>query len=349
MKPAAFEYAAPAALAEALALKAEHGDEAKFLAGGQSLMPTMNFRLAQPAILIDINGIDGVAGIRPGDAGRSRIGALTRYRTLERDAAFARAFPLVAEALPHIAHPQIRNRGTIGGNLSHADPASEFPAITLALQARDEFCSGADHRSMRPRPLVAASVGPYGAMLADGSEYRGGYAIDDRELEAFHRPRLEVLAGSGADLLAFETIPCLREALVLARLLEEFPSMSAWMSFSCRDGRRNCEGEAIGTCAAALGRYDQIGAIGINCTRPEFAASLIANLRTATDKPLVAYPNSGERYDALTKTWHGHAVHDGERALPFAELSKAWVEAGARLIGGCCRTTPEDIAELAAR
>jgi carbon-monoxide dehydrogenase medium subunit len=136
MKPAPFKYVAATSLEHALSLKAEHGDDAKFLAGGQSLMPTMNFRLAQPAILIDINGIDGGAGIRTGDAGGSRIGALTRYRTLERDVEFARAFPLIAEALPHIAHPQIRNRGTIGGNLSHADPASELPAIAVALQAR---------------------------------------------------------------------------------------------------------------------------------------------------------------------------------------------------------------------
>jgi CO/xanthine dehydrogenase FAD-binding subunit len=136
MKPAPFKYIAATSLEHALSLKAEHGDDAKFLAGGQSLMPTMNFRLAQPAILIDINGIDGVAGVRPGDAGRSRIGALTRYRTLERDPALARAFPLIADALPHIAHPQIRNRGTIGGNLSHADPASELPAIAVALHAR---------------------------------------------------------------------------------------------------------------------------------------------------------------------------------------------------------------------
>ena len=106
----------------------------KFLAGGQSLMPTMNFRLAQPAILIDINPIDGPRRHPDGDGGGSRIGALTRYRALERDAACRRAFPLIAEALPHIAHPQIRNRGTIGGNLSHADPASELPAIVVALR-----------------------------------------------------------------------------------------------------------------------------------------------------------------------------------------------------------------------
>ena len=147
MKPAPFKYIAATSLEHALSLKAEHGDDAKFLAGGQSLMPTMNFRLAQPAILIDINGIDGIAGIRAGDAGGSRIGALTRYRALERDAAFARAFPLIAEALPHIAHPQIRNRGTIGGNLSHADPASELPAIAVALQ-RPIPCSGGQARAM---------------------------------------------------------------------------------------------------------------------------------------------------------------------------------------------------------
>src|ERR1019366_1598177 len=126
MKPASFRYISATSLEHALSLKAEHGDDAKFLAGGQSLIPTMNFRLARPAILIDLNEIDELAGIRPCD-GATRVGALTRYRALQRDAAFALAFPLIGEALPHIAHPQIRNRGSIGGNLSHADPASELP------------------------------------------------------------------------------------------------------------------------------------------------------------------------------------------------------------------------------
>jgi CO/xanthine dehydrogenase FAD-binding subunit len=135
MKPAPFRYIAAASLEHALSLKAEHGDDAKFLAGGQSLMPAMNFRLARPAVLIDINEIKDLAGIRP-SAAATRVGPVTRYRTLQRDAAFARDFALIGEALPHIAHPQIRNRGTIGGNLSHADPASELPAIALALGAR---------------------------------------------------------------------------------------------------------------------------------------------------------------------------------------------------------------------
>jgi len=133
MKPAPFKYIAARSLEQALALKAEHGDEARFLAGGQSLVPTMNFRLTQPAVLIDINPLPQLAGMQKSGPESLRIGALTRYRDLERDPTTARDLPLVAEALPHIAHPQIRNRGTIGGNLAHADPASEMPAIVVAL------------------------------------------------------------------------------------------------------------------------------------------------------------------------------------------------------------------------
>jgi aerobic carbon-monoxide dehydrogenase medium subunit len=136
MKPAPFRYVAARAVEQALALKAEHGDEARFLAGGQSLVPTMNFRLTQPAVLIDINPLTELSGINNGAGDRIRVGALTRYRTLERDPAVSEHLPLIAEALPHIAHPQIRNRGTIGGNLAHADPASEMPAIVLGLGGR---------------------------------------------------------------------------------------------------------------------------------------------------------------------------------------------------------------------
>jgi CO/xanthine dehydrogenase FAD-binding subunit len=135
MKPAPFRYVAARSVEQALALKAEHGDEARFLAGGQSLVPAMNFRLTQPAVLIDINPLNELAGVRNGGE-RVRIGALTRYRALERDPMVQVKLPLVAEALPVIAHPQIRNRGTIGGNLAHADPASEMPAIVLTLGGR---------------------------------------------------------------------------------------------------------------------------------------------------------------------------------------------------------------------
>ena len=148
MKPAPFNYIAASSLAHALSLKAEHGDEARFLAGGQSLIPAMNFRLARPAVLIDINGVGHLAGVDRSNRAEIRIGALTRYRDLERDGDFLKACSLFADALPHIAHPQIRNRGTIGGNLSHADPASELPAIVLAMEATMRIKSATGERQM---------------------------------------------------------------------------------------------------------------------------------------------------------------------------------------------------------
>jgi carbon-monoxide dehydrogenase medium subunit len=136
MKPAPFRYVAAESLGQALTAKALNGDEARFLAGGQSLVPAMNFRLARPTMLIDVNPLRELDFVRVGGDGSLRIGALTRHRTLERDALVAQHAPLVAEAVRHVAHPQIRNRGTLGGNLAHADPASELPAVMLALGAR---------------------------------------------------------------------------------------------------------------------------------------------------------------------------------------------------------------------
>ena len=195
MKPAPFKYIAATSLEHALSLKAQYGDEAKFLAGGQSLIPTMNFRLARPAVLIDINEIAGLAGIHP-STGPTRVGPLTRYRALQRDAAFTGSFPLIAEALPHIAHPQIRNRGTIGGNLSHADPASELPAIAVALGARfrlqavkqerwvhaSEFFVGALTTTLKPDEMLAEIELPLakprtGSCFMEIARRRGDFAI----------------------------------------------------------------------------------------------------------------------------------------------------------------------------
>lgn len=149
MKPAAFRYLAPSSVEEALAAKAENGDDARFIAGGQSLVPAMNFRLAQPAVLIDLNGVAGLDSIESGAA--IHIGAMARNRAVERSALIARALPLVAEAMPHVAHPQIRNRGTLGGNLAHADPASEMPAVMVALDARFAVRSRSRTRSIAAR------------------------------------------------------------------------------------------------------------------------------------------------------------------------------------------------------
>src|SRR2546428_2597983 len=136
MKPAPFAYHAPTGLDQALALLAEHGPEAKPLAGGQSLVAAMNFRLAQPAVLVDLNRVAGLDGIAVAPEGGLSLGAMTRQRALERDPLVARQAPLLAEAMPHVAHPQIRNRGTLGGSLAHADPAAELPAVMVALEAR---------------------------------------------------------------------------------------------------------------------------------------------------------------------------------------------------------------------
>jgi carbon-monoxide dehydrogenase medium subunit len=136
MKPAPFEYMAPTSLEAALDLLARHGGDAKVLAGGQSLIPVMNFRLAQPALLIDLNHVPGLDFLRRGADGGLEIGAMTRQRSLERDPLVAEVAPLLAEAIPWVAHPQIRNRGTFGGSIAHADPAAELPAIAVALRAR---------------------------------------------------------------------------------------------------------------------------------------------------------------------------------------------------------------------
>ncbi len=163
MKPAPFDWFAPGTLEEALALKAAHADAARFLAGGQSLVPAMNFRLAQPAVLVDLNRLPGLDGIAATPEGGLRIGAMVRNARLERDACARGSHPMLAEALAEVAHPQIRNRGTIGGNLSHADPASEMPAAMLALDARLAVRGGGGPREV---PAEAFFTGPLSTALA---------------------------------------------------------------------------------------------------------------------------------------------------------------------------------------
>ncbi len=162
MKPAPFAYDAPETLAEALDLLARHGDEAKILAGGQSLIPVLNFRLAQPARLIDLNRIDGLSTLGRGADGGLVIGAMTRQRELERSALVAEVTPLLAEAVPWIAHPQIRNRGTIGGSLAHADPAAELPALAVALDARFRLAKSIGDRWVAARDFY---TGLFGTLL----------------------------------------------------------------------------------------------------------------------------------------------------------------------------------------
>lgn len=214
-------------------------------------------------------------------------------------------------------------------------------AVALARDARDAFWSRGADRAGRARPVVAASIGSYGAFLADGSEYVGRYGLSVRELMAFHRARLDILASAEPDILAFETIPSAPESEALARLLDRWPDARAWLSFSCRDGRHLADGEPIGRAVSRLAGHDGVIAVGVNCTAPVFVAPLLRAAASATDRELVAYPNAGERWDAASRTWRA-----GAAGAALADLAPEWAEIGARWIGGCCRTTPADIRDL---
>ncbi|TCC34494.1 homocysteine S-methyltransferase [Kribbella speibonae] len=200
-------------------------------------------------------------------------------------------------------------------------------SVRIAREVRDEF----DDR------LVAASVGPYGAMLADGSEYRGRYGVSSQVLRDFHGPRLELLAAAGPDLLAVETIPDTDEAEVLVELLREL-DVRAWFSYSI-DGNHTRAGQPL-TDAFAIPAIPQIIAVGINCCKPTDVRAAVQTAVAVSGKPAIAYPNRGESWDAVARTWVG----DGTGP---AALAPGWVEAGAKYVGGCCRVSPDDIQALA--
>ncbi|WNL43306.1 homocysteine S-methyltransferase [Halomonas sp. PAMB 3264] len=217
-------------------------------------------------------------------------------------------------------------------------------SVTLACDARD---AAWQPDSARPKPLVAASVGPYGAYLADGSEYRGGYDLDRAGLVDFHRERFALLLEAGADLLAAETLPSLDEALVITDLLAEHPGAQAWITFSAKDNAHISDGTPIAECAKALAGRPGVAAIGVNCTALAHIAPLIEAIRQSCDLPVLVYPNSGEQYEPATKTWHPAACDHNGAPPNLVQGAAAWLAAGAAGIGGCCRTTPSDIAALA--
>lgn len=214
-------------------------------------------------------------------------------------------------------------------------------SVKIAKKARDDFWNDPENRKNRPMPLVAGSVGPYGAYLADGSEYRGDYNISEEELINFHRPRIKVLVDEGVDIVACETIPNLLEAKAITKILKEFPNVYCWISFSGKNDLEISDGTLISDCAKYLDNCEQVAAIGINCTAPAYVNSLIEEIKTNSKKPIIVYPNSGEEYDANSKTWHGDSS-----GCSYGCNAKNWFDKGAKLIGGCCRTTPEDIKSI---
>jgi len=208
-------------------------------------------------------------------------------------------------------------------------------SVQLAEEARNRFMS---LNSQATKPLIAASIGPYGAYLADGSEYRGDYVIADQELTDFHEPRIHLLDNSTADILACETIPSFREAKVLSGILENIKK-PVWVSFSCKDGNHISDGTPIEKCAAFFANHPTVFAIGVNCTSPEFISELIRSLKTKSgSKKIVVYPNSGAVYHAESKTWSG--LSDSSSC---EMMVKEWMDLGADMIGGCCGIGPQQI------
>jgi homocysteine S-methyltransferase len=203
-------------------------------------------------------------------------------------------------------------------------------SVELAAAARDRV--GAEGR------WVAASIGPYGAALADGSEYRGRYGMSVAQLAQWHRPRLEVLADAGADVLAVETIPDIDEAEALVGLVRQL-GMPAWLSFTI-DGATTRAGQPLTEAFAVAVGAPEIVAVGVNCCAPGDVLPAVGIARDVTGKPVIAYPNSGESWDAQRRSWVGASRFT-------AELASQWVTAGARIVGGCCRVRPDDIAALA--
>jgi len=217
-------------------------------------------------------------------------------------------------------------------------------SVDLAIQARDDFWRNSANHAGRVQPLVAASIGPYGAYLGDGSEYRGDYGLDAAELRAFHQPRWRTFADTAVDVLACETIPSAIEAHVLLDLVRHTPDHEVWLSVSCCDGKHLCDGSTIANLARACDAVPNLVAVGINCTPPQFVSSLITEVRRSTTKPVLVYPNRGERYDAVNKRWLA-----GSEMVDWAEAVVEWRRLGAAGIGGCCRVGPREIAAIRRR
>jgi homocysteine S-methyltransferase len=201
-------------------------------------------------------------------------------------------------------------------------------SVELAGTARDDAGHG----------WVAASVGPYGAALAHGEEYRGRYGLTVAQLANWHLPRLEILADAGADVLAIETLPDIDEAEALVGLIGGL-GVPAWLSYTI-DGASTRAGQPLADAFAVAAGVPEIVAVGVNCCAPADVLPAVTIARDVTDKPVIVYPNSGEEWDGARRTWVGQARWS-------ADLAPQWVAAGARIIGGCCRVHPADIAEIA--
>ncbi len=214
--------------------------------------------------------------------------------------------------------------------------------VEVATSARIDFMRTIDPHSDRLKPLIAASIGPYGAYLADGSEYTGNYGCTDSEIYDFHAPRLEVFEHEDVDLLACETVPSYREAKVLMDIIQKTSDKPAFISFSCKDGLHISDGTPVRNCTELFPKDDPSIGIGINCTNPVFVSSLIEEIKAVNEmSQTIVYPNSGEVYNTGLRSW------EKSRDLPsLHQFAQYWMSKGVRVIGGCCRTRPDHIRQL---
>ncbi len=213
-------------------------------------------------------------------------------------------------------------------------------SVELAQQAKQQYLSELD----QPKPLlIAGSVGPYGAYLADGSEYTGNYQLSEEAFMEFHYVRIKALIDANVDLLACETLPSFTEIKALTKVIKQFPAISCWFSFTLKDDQHLSDGTPLSLVVEYLNNIEQIASVGINCIALEKVTRSLNVLNKLTSKPLIVYPNSGEVYDPLIKQWHPNPQHN----CTFANQLTNWIESGAKLIGGCCQTTPNDIANIA--
>lgn len=212
-------------------------------------------------------------------------------------------------------------------------------SVKLAQQAKMQYLNDIKQDKAL---FIAGSVGPYGAYLANGSEYTGDYQLSESEFIAFHKDRVAALIDAGVDILACETMPSFLEIKALAKLIQQFPMVNCWFSLTLKDQKHISDGTPLTEVIEYLNSIEQIVSVGINCIALEKVTPALEVLSKLTSKPLIVYPNSGEQYDPTTKQWHKNHDHN----CTFANQLDVWINLGAKLIGGCCQTTPDDIVEI---
>ena len=301
------------------------------------------FVITPDSILIGVHVLDGGMASELEYLGADINGPLWSAHVLEESpekiVAVHRAYIEARADVIETASYQVSRMGyaEVGLDRARAD-AALLRSVALAREAAGQF--------PERRLLVAASLGPYGAALHNGAEYHGNYTCTFADLVQFHAERIAVLAAAppaeAPDLLAFETLPSLAEAEAIGEALTPHPEAAAWFSFTCKDEKHVAHGEVLAQCARVVAAFPQTVAVGVNCTHPTLIPALIEQLRAASEKPVIVYPNSGEGWDAQRRCWTGTSDPSA-----YANDAKAWFAAGAQIVGGCCRTRPNHIRQVA--